>query len=479
VLSRKNRFLWLVLLLLVPAATAPAQEAATGVPTDGDSPAMADASPAPAAPVAPPAASPEASEDVPGVAYEIVDISFSVTGASRPGPLLIATGLSVGDDVDSEDALDALLFRARQDLLNRRIFDEVTVEWRILDDEEEPRQVAVTFIIEDGWTLLPIPFYRYDSNSGHNPFVVLYWDNVLGTLTDFGMSAGYYSRNWHTPFAWDVRLDWRRVRMLGREWTFSFDQEFDTEELATPLGDVQFSYTGFSSRFSVSTSFFLLPWLTYSITPNVGFEYGYKTVVNEIGESLPADRAAAGFSHRVGTGRIDWIGNLRRGWGASLSNSISYDPEQRDLRADLGASYAHHWLPFPRIGPAVRGQINHDLNGDRLSRGGVVRGVPNNRIFGQTLLSGNGQVSILAIDWQRVIDIQLVPFVDAAVARKEDASLSWDDMAVGFGADLVLFPDFIRGFEARLSLGVDARDVFFGDGGSPAVEFSITESLQF
>jgi hypothetical protein len=421
----------------------------------------------------------ETVEELEAVVHEIVAINFSVIGASRPGPLLIVTGLSAGERFDSETELEARLLRARQDLLNRRVFDGVTVEWIILDEQAEPRQVAVTFLIEDGWTLLPIPFYRYDSNSGHNPFVVLYWDNILGSLTDFGMSAGYYSRNWRTPFAWDVRLDWRRVRMLGREWTFSFDQEFDTEELATPLGDVQFAYTGFSSRFSVSTSFAVLPWLTYSITPNFGFEYGYKTVVNEIGESLPPDRAAAGFSHSIGTGRIDWIDNLRRGWGASLSNSISYDPEQRDLRADVGASYAHHWLPLPRVGPAVRGQINHDLNGDRLSRGGVVRGVPNNRVFGQTLLSGNAQVSILAVDWERVIDIQLVPFVDAAVARKEDVPLSWEDVAVGFGSDLVLFPDFIRGFEARLSFGVDARDVFFGDGGSPAMEFSITESLQF
>jgi hypothetical protein len=198
-------------------------------------------------------------EELEAVVHEIVAINFSVIGASRPGPLLIVTGLSAGERFDSETELEARLLRARQDLLNRRVFDGVTVEWIILDEQAEPRQVAVTFLIEDGWTLLPIPFYRYDSNSGHNPFVVLYWDNILGSLTDFGMSAGYYSRNWRTPFAWDVRLDWRRVRMLGREWTFSFDQEFDTEELATPLGDVQFAYTDFSSRFSVSTSFAVLP----------------------------------------------------------------------------------------------------------------------------------------------------------------------------------------------------------------------------
>ena len=421
-------------------------------------------------------------DPIPEGPFVIAAIDFEVDGPSPAHPLLLVSGLTEGTVVADAAVLEETLARARQDLLNRRVFDGIVVEWAIVETPTEtgdPTPVEVLFVIDDGWTLLPIPFYRYNSNSGHNPFVVLYWDNIFGTLPDFGMSAGYYSRNWTTPFAWDVRLDWRRVRMLGRNWNFSFDQEFETVEQATPRGDVEFAYTGYSTRFGMSTSFQLTDWLRYSISPNVGFDYAYETVTNTIGEALPADRAAVGFSHSLGTGQVDWIENLRRGWGASVSNSVSYDPEKRDWQADIGASAERHWLPLPWASPAVRVRANHNLGGNLLSRGGVVRGVPNNRVFGQTLVAINAQTSIRAVNWRRVTDIQVVPFVDVAAARKEATPLTWDDMAVGLGTDVVVFPDFIRGFEARISVGVDGRDLFFGDGGAVGFEFYLTESLQF
>lgn len=426
--------------------------------------------------------------------FSIVQITFEVDRVSRPGPLLRATGLERGAQADSLEELEAMLLRARQDLMNRRVFDEITVEWSVVgeaeeardagssatsDDPDAPTPVQAVFYVNDGWTLLPIGFYRYNSNSGHNPFVVLYWDNILGTLTDFGVSAGYYSRSWTTPFGWDVRLDWRRVRMLGRQWNFSFDQEYETFEQASPAGEIEFAYSGYTTRFGVSTSFRLNDWLGYSISPNIGLNYGYEMIVNEGSQMLPADRAAAGFSHGLRTGGIDWVDNLRRGWSVSLSNGISYDPEQRDWQAAVGISSSHHWLPWPRVSPGIRARVTHSFDGDKLSRGGIIRGVANNRVFGATIAAVNAQVSILAIDWKQVTDIQVVPFVDMAVARKEGRSIDGDDLSVGFGADVVVFPDFMRGFQGRVSLGLDARELIVGRPSQLLVEFAITETLQF
>ncbi len=418
--------------------------------------------------------------------FVLEHVEFDVDGVSRPGPLLTVSGLVPGIRVDTIEELEVMLLRARQDLMNRRVFDEITVVWSVAGSESEsesestgdPTPIRAVYYVNDGWTLLPVPFYRYDSNTGHNPFGVLYWDNIMGTLTDFGVSVGYYSRNWTTPFGWDVRLDWRRVRLLGRQWNFSFDQEFETVEQAGVDGTLERAYSGYSTRFGVSTSFRLNDWLRYSVSPNIAIDYGYETIMNETAQSLPADRAAAGFGHGLSTGGIDWVNNLRRGWSASLSNGISYDPEQRDWQADVGVSYARHWLPRPRVSPGVRARIAHNFDGDTLSRGGVTRGVANNRVFGTTIAAVNTQVSILAIDWESVTDIQIVPFVDLVVARKEDRALQGDDVAVGFGADLIFFPDFMRGFQGRLSFGLDARELFGGGSSRALLEFSITETLQ-
>lgn len=463
IFQRPTLAVWAGLLLLVAGDTACTQEGASFL-------SAADA----LEPVHGPAVAPTGP-------FSIDEISFEVDGSSRPRPLLLASGLERGMQADTIAELEDVLLRARQDLINRRVFDKITVEWSVVDEPEAPgapTAVEAVFYVDDGWTLLPIPFYRYNSNSGHNPLVVLYWDNILGTLTDFGVSAGYYSRNWTTPFGWDVRLDWRRVRMLGRQWNFSFDQEFETFEQASPDGEIDFAYSGYSTRFGVSTSFRLNEWLRYAISPDIVLDYGYETLVNETSQSLPAERAAAGFGHGLRTGGVDWVNNLRRGWSASLSNGISYDPEQRDWQADLRASYARHWLPRPRVSPGLRARVSHHFDGDKLSQGGIIRGVANNRVFGATVAAVNAQVSTLAIDWTQVIDIQVVPFVDVAVARKQGQSLDTDDLSVGFGADVVLFPDFMRGFQGRLSFGWDARELIVGRPSQLVLEFSITETLQ-
>ncbi|MEX2443298.1 MAG: hypothetical protein WD492_06825 [Alkalispirochaeta sp.] len=468
--------LWMAFCLFIGNAVATAQETVSSV-TDVLEPIQGPA-------VAPPGP------------FFVDRVSFEVDGASRPGPLLLVSGLEAGATADTIEELEALLRRARQDLMNRRVFDEITVVWSVAEADatageqenaersedsagiESVTPIRAVFHIDDGWTLLPIAFYRYNSNSGHNPFVVLYWDNILGTLTDFGVSAGYYSRNWITSFGWDVRLDWRRVRMLGRQWNFSFDQEFETFEQASPEGEVELAYTGYFTSLGVSTSFRISDRLRYSISPNIGLDYGYDTITNETSQTLPADRAAAGFSHGLTTGGIDWVNNLRRGWSASLSNGISYDPEQRDWQADVGLSYSHHWLPQPRISPAIRARVSHNFDGDKLSRGGIVRGVADNRVFGATVVAVNTQVAILAVDWVRVADIQIIPFVDIAVARKEGTAINSDDVAVGFGADLVVFPVFMRGFQGRLSFGLDAREFVVGRPSRFLLEFSVTETLQ-
>lgn len=421
--------------------------------------------------------------DTPTARFRVVEIRFDVDGPSRPDALAQVIELSEGDEFASVDDLNTAVADARQDLINRRVFDEIEVGWEIRveggdtgDVQAEPLPVVVTFVVDDGWTLLPIPFYRYNSNTGHNPFVVVYWDNILGTLTDFGLSAGYYVRDWPTTFAWDVRLDWGNVRMLDRAWSFGIDQEYWTEEQAAPDGRIEFAYTGYETRARISTSLRLTDWLRYSLAPGITANYGYSEVTNRIDEDLPPNRFAVGYSHRLSTGDTDWIGNLRRGWSLSLSNGISYDAENREWPVDFGLSGERHWV-FGRFSPALRGRLTHEVLGDKLGLGGPVRGVANNRVFGQTALVANSQVSIRLTDWDRVTEVQLIPYIDAVVARKEREPVTWDDAAMGFGFDLVVFPYFIRGFEARASFGLDARDV--SNGVFPRLEFGLTDGLEF
>lgn len=464
VVTTLRRTAFLVLLFLLAGAALLAAQAASGTE--------------PAVLIGP--------DPAPPGALRIVDISFDASGISRERALLLVSGLSEDAVFADAEELEAALLRARQDLMNRRVFDGIVVSWAPVPAPDDAAAdatpgteipVAVHFAVDDGWTLLPIPFYRYNTNTGHNPFVVLYWDNAFGTLTDFGFSAGYYSRDWVTPFRWDVRLDWRRIRLWNRTWNVSLDQIFFTEEQASPAGEVEFAYSGYDTSFSVGTSFRLSEWLRYSLSPSLSATYGYETVVSHPDETVPSDQLNVGLSHGLSTGRTDWIGNLRRGWGAGVSQSVSLDARSGSLGMTLGASGSRHWLPLRRVSPGVRARVRHNVFENSLSQGGGIRGVADNRVFGQTLLTVNSQLSVTALDIRRVLELQVVPFVDVALARKQGRAVGGDDLFMGFGADLLLFPDFLRGFEARGSFGFDVRDLAEGRG--PTLEFLVTNALQF
>ncbi len=407
----------------------------------------------------------------------------------------LVSGLEPGTIFADIEKLEQVLSEARQRLLNRRVFDAIDVRWEAVPREavrtevdggpapggSAPVPVQAVFTVDDGWTLLPVPFYRYDSNSGHNPLVVIFWDNIAGTLTNFAFSAGYYSRNWTTPFAWDVKVKWKNIRLLGREWDFSIAQDFTTEELADPDGTLELAYSGNRTKASFSTGFRLGPDLRYSISPQASAEYGFAAITNTIDADIPADTLGIGFSHSVGGGTVDWRDSFRDGsrWGVSHSMSIS--PETGNLSSDASVSaavFGLYGIPRPNgrrdllFNPAIQGKVVHGFNGDRLSLGGAVRGVANNRIYGQTGLFVQTQYTVRLLDLRSVAELHFSPFLDAAVVKKEHQRLDSDDISAGVGFDITVFPDFIRGFQGRLSFGIDARH-------PSSMELVIVETLAY
>jgi hypothetical protein len=88
-------------------------------------------------------------------------------------------------------------------------------------------------------------------------------------------------------------------------------------------------------------------------------------------------------------------------------------------------------------------------------------------------------VGIVGMHFPRFAEFQLIPFLDMALAKKEERTLEWDDLSIGMGFDIVVFPDFLRGFQGRMSFGVDLRDPPGSAGDFASVEFEIVETLHF
>jgi len=149
-----------------------------------------------------------------------------------------------------------------------------------------------------------------------------------------------------------------------------------------------------------------------------------------------------------------------------------------EVSSNVGASYQFFKI-FGVLNPSVRGKLQYYFRGDELSQGGDIRGVSDSRIFGRAFLKLNSNLAIRVLDIPKFSEFDLVPFIDAAVAVQEDDTLGSDNLFLGGGMDLLMFPHFLRGFQARVSFGVNLRDLpsSFSDFGS--YEISITETLAF
>ena len=74
----------------------------------------------------------------------------------------------------------------KQELLNLRYFDSVSVE-----GSTDLVTAEIDISVKDSWTIYPLPFYNYNSNTGHSFGGIIYFYNFFGTLTDLYLSGGY------------------------------------------------------------------------------------------------------------------------------------------------------------------------------------------------------------------------------------------------------------------------------------------------
>lgn len=117
--------------------------------------------------------------------YIISKIKFDITGKTLE--LVLRNELDIkpkAERFSSEEAMAERLQEGKQKLFNRRIFKSVDVSYELIDSDEQANYYEVTYIIEDAFSILPLPFAKYDSNYGIRGGVKYYDKNFYGTLTD-------------------------------------------------------------------------------------------------------------------------------------------------------------------------------------------------------------------------------------------------------------------------------------------------------
>jgi hypothetical protein len=187
-------------------------------------------------------------------------------------------------------------------------------------------------------------------------------------------------------------------------------------------------------------------------------------------------------------GRVDWLGNYRRGLKAEaeLYNSHTFYPEayfRNNWNNSLSLEVQGH-LPLARFfGLSGRGGLRHWFNDPNKEGGKALRGILDDEIHARTLLFLNMEFpfrllrfypsELLENEKLRLFNFELhgSPFLDLALVKgsagdpggaMREISFSPGDIFCAGGLELIVYPSFMRSLYLRASFGYNLREL--GDG---------------
>jgi hypothetical protein len=475
--------------------------------------------------------------------YVIRNIDFDVDGRSLSFALIYNGEFKEGERIQGGEELEQYIARKQQLLINERVLEEVRIEYS-LGEPEADGAVPVNLLVHvrDTWNVIALPYPKYDSNDGLSLTIKARDYNFLGTMSALRVDLGY--RSWEDEDSGNNQVFKRRFnfeidsdtpfRAFGLNWNFNFDHI-----LYYTIGDPLYyqNVTGISVELPFRTTTFTVGFNEYlifneEISSESKDQYGisndylegpYGSSELSVSWRIPtgikigefgdlnytpgvsgrinyriggfrdeAKRPVTSFSHSLGFGKVDWIGNYRRGIEASISNGYSYYFARSDapfaISLDTGGTV--HW-PFSKLfgisarlhyrqrwQPSDKLRTTTQMQTDTIpyyGAGDLLRGVINNDLRAKYMLSLNLDLPFRILrffpsEWFNYSKLHLFdfemhfsPFIDLALAEShyydykvnslDGLKFSFKDMIMTSGFEVIVFPAFFRSFYIRGSIG--------------------------
>jgi hypothetical protein len=409
----------------------------------------------------------EAAAAASGGSHVISRLSFQITGMTRESALRtflsINPPLREGVSFSSAEDLAAFLDRKRQDLVNDRVFKSVEVSDEPGETVDGITEHSVTLTVVDAFSLFPLPYPSYDSNSGLELGVETHYDNGLGTMTNWYLDMYLVLRTYDDVYGvgkWRIHPRISSLVIAGLPFTLDclFDhlENIVTEmDAATETEVTVADWTCYKASADLYTSFYF------------GKEWYYKPEVvaatsfafeDRLGSSdYNQDKLALTLTNTIGYGRVNWAGNFRAGFDANIGASVSA-LDRNDVFNVTGALNATTvwYLPWTILDYYGRVHAQYAVNDEPTGLGSWLRGVKDNSMSGVVGVFTNQTLAIDVIPWKGVLDLQIHPFVDAGLVVPGSRAFSVDsDVRVGAGADIALFIDVISNFLIRCTVGME------------------------
>ena len=463
--------------------------------------------------------------------YVIRKIDFNIDGRTRPFALVINGEFTEGERIEGKENLERYIEKKTQLLMNQRILEEANVEYSLgMAEEDGAIPVYLLVSVKDTFNFIILPYPQYDSNSGFSLTLKMRDYNFLGTMSPLRVDLGYSFNNGNHEVNMALDSD-IPFQYLGLNWVFNFDHNIaytfnepvyyqNVTGLAINLPWEMTTFTvGFNQYLTVneknseenidiygladryygayaSTELFTKWKIPFGIEigdfGDVSYTPGLSGKINYPYGKMDEPRSpVTTFSHTLGFGRINWIGNYRKGLVVSLNNDYSwfFDRTDAPMRITFDGGLSFYWPFHKLIGISTRLRYRQwwhwsDRAGEWIpyyNAGDQIRGILDADLRADYMISFNLDIPFRLIrfwpsEWFNKpklhffdFEMHFSPFIDIAMMKgpyagyKDDpyegSSFGLKNILYSGGLELIVYPGFFRSFYIRFSIGYNLNDI--------------------
>lgn len=445
-------------------------------------------------------------QDTGGEKLQIVDVEYDITGLTKEKILKNVIPIDKNIIFASKEEFDNYI-----DFLNTEFNNIRSLEFHSIDAEFFPENngiVPVKLIIhtKDTWSLIVLPYPKFDSNTGMQLKLKLKDYNFAGFLLPFDVdiiyekdvynkSAFYTGTNFGIPFKkdpinflWDIHagIQFKQSRRTKFEFATGLDIAYKYKILTFHTGvrqginiypDTDIKKTAYHFTNSL---YFYVPIEIYK-TKNAGtliwtpqFElsgnWRFKKITDENLKGLNIK-----WSHSLKIEKINWVNNFRHGYSLSCNNNYLYNTFKKNKVNISFAIQAKGFYSFiDRIGLYGKFYFFYNLNKvTSVQAGQNLRGILDRRIYTDTAFTFNFDLpikiglfkfeEITGIEWTRFLSFELhvVPFLDMAFTHDKKTSAYFNPKYGWYsgGLEFIIYPVKMRSVYGRVSMGWDLTEL--------------------
>lgn len=352
--------------------------------------------------------------------YRIQDVIYESKGMTKPFALKRNVSIDYNKEFTSEEELKSYTDYIVQQLENTRILEDISVDYEILEANDEYIPVVIRIQVSDSLNLLIFPKPNYNSNTGFDLKLKLKDSNFLGFMNplNFDLNMGFTTDGdaddekklvLGTNFSYDFPFS---IGITEDTWTNSFsldwtignsapDLSFSTGIItAIPFGrnylKASFiqslarkeSYKEFGDTFYFTEKFGLSLPLTIgriddtipvSYTPSFDVTFNWDPDgINSLNKSLLGPSMT--ISQSINVSNINWKNNFRDGYEFNLNHYFSYNFNSGNFSPFLSITWTS-FKAFKYAGINFRAYGYGVLNDSQNNIGEKLRGILDNQYY--------------------------------------------------------------------------------------------------